>query len=396
MTAGRKRAAAAAGEMGYLYKTARDIKNSIPVVRDVYAWLRRVTYIVPRRDTSYAGRLAAETGIYADVADVHELPPIFHYWSNKYLRPMLEEYGFSNSDQFFAKYLLECASTCGAESPMFLSLGAGNCDTEIRVAKLLRDAGLARFTIECLELNSSMLRRGREMAENESVAAHIATIEGDFNRWHATKRYDGIIANQLLHHVVNLEGLLAEVRRSLSDGGYFIVNDIIGRNGHQRWPEALAEVKRFWRELPRPYRRNRQLFRYERTYRNWDCSTEGFEGIRAEDILPLLIERFDFRMFIGVANVVDVFIDRAFGHNFDASAAWDRDFIDRVHAFDEQSLQNGTLTPTHMMAVLTVGPRGPRICSRGISPEASVRKRKSGWMRARKGSPAIVGNGSMT
>ncbi len=39
------------------------------------------------------------------------LPRIFHYWSNKYLRPMLEEFGVSNPDQFFAKYLHlgECA-----------------------------------------------------------------------------------------------------------------------------------------------------------------------------------------------------------------------------------------------------------------------------------------------
>jgi SAM-dependent methyltransferase len=377
--------------MGYLYKTARDIKNSIPVVRDVYAWLRRVTYVAPRRDNSYAGRLAAETGVYEDVADVHELPPIFHYWSNKYLRPMLEEYGFSNSEQFFAKFLLESAAARGAQEPVFLSLGAGNCDTEIRVAKLLREAGLARFTIECLDLNPSMLRRGREMAETERVAAHIVTVEGDFNRWRATKSYDAIIANQSLHHVANLEGMFAEVRRGLGDGAYFIVDDIIGRNGHQRWPEALAEVRRFWRELPRPYRRNRQLNRYERTYRNWDCSTEGFEGIRAEDILPLLIERFDFRMFIGFANVVDVFIDRAFGHNFDADAAWDREFIDRVHAFDEQALQSGSLTPTHMMAVLTGGPSGQRIFSRGISPEASVHEHRSRWRRARRKPFAAVG-----
>ena len=370
--------------MGYLYKTARDIKNSIPVVRDVWAWLRRVTFIAPRRDTSYAGRLAAETGTYADVADVHELPPIFHYWSNKYLRPMLEEYGFSNSDQFFAKFLLESARGRGVEAPVFLSLGAGNCDTEIRVSTLLKRAGLERFTIECVDLNPSMLQRGREMAAAEGVAAHIETVEGDFNHWRATKQYDAIIANQSLHHVVNLEGLFTEVRRGLADGAYFIVDDIIGRNGHLRWPEALAEVHRFWRELPRPYRRNRQLNRYERMYRNWDCSTEGFEGIRAQDILPLLIERFEFRLFIGFANVVDVFIDRAFGHNFDADAEWDRDFIDRVHAFDEDALQKHMLTPTHMMAVLTGEKPATRICSRGISPEASVHEPARRWRRARR------------
>ncbi len=66
----------------------------------------------------------------------------------------------------------------------------------------------------------------------------------------------------------------------------FVTNDMIGRNGHQRWPEALEIVNQYWHELPEAYRYNKLLSRYEPEYMNWDCSTEGFEGIRAQDILP--------------------------------------------------------------------------------------------------------------
>jgi len=192
--------------------------------------------------------------------------------------------------------------------------------------------------------------------------------------------YDGIMANQSLHHVVNLEGLLAEVRRGLAPRAFFVVDDMVGRNGHMRWPEALAAVRTFWRELPNGYRYNRQLERHERTYRNWDCSTESFEGVRAQDILPLLVERFHFHLFIGFGNVIDVFVDRSFGHNFDAEAAWDQDFVDRVHAFDEQGFAAGTLTPTHMMAVMTAEPDGDGAFARGLSPAMSVRRpRVSRW-----------------
>lgn len=360
--------------MGYLYNAARDIKNSIPIVRDVYASVRRgIAAALHPIDRSYAGRLSTETGLYKDVADVHQLPPIFHYWSNKHLRPMLEEHGFSNPDQFFAKYLGESARRRGVDAPVFLSIGAGNCDTEVRIAKQLRNAGVEHFTIDCLDVNPSMLERGLEFARREGVAGHIATMQGDFNEWRAGREYDGVMANQSLHHVANLEHLFAEVRACLARGGYFIVDDMIGRNGHQRWPEALVAVRTFWRELPRDHRYNRQLSRYERVYRNWDCSNEGFEGIRAQDILPLLIDRFDFHLFIGFANVVDVFIDRAFGHNFDADAEWDRGFIDRVHAFDEDSFRTGVLTPTHMMAVLAVDEPRTCVCARGLTPETSVR-----------------------
>jgi SAM-dependent methyltransferase len=360
--------------MGYLYDAARDIKNSIPIARDLYAYLRR-GLAKCSRDTGYEEKLAAETEIYEDVADVHELPPIFHYWSNKHLRPMLEELGFSNPDEFFAKYLGESARRRGTAAPIFLSLGAGNCDTEIRVARLLRKAGIERFTVECVDLNQRMLERGLAMAQREGVAEHIVPVEGDFNQWRAAKQYDAVMANQSLHHVLNLEGLFDEVKRSLATGGCFVVSDIIGRNGHQRWPEALAAVQRFWRELPHDYRYNRQLGRYEHAYRNWDCSGEGFEGIRAQDILPLLLQRFEFHLFVGFANVIDLFVDRSFGPNFDADAEWDRGFIDRVHAFDEAAFRKGELTPTHMMAVLTPEACEKAVYARGLGPEESVRRR---------------------
>jgi hypothetical protein len=127
---------------------------------------------------------------------------------------------------------------------------------------------------------------------------------------------------------------------------------MIGRNGHQRWPEALAIVHEFWKQLPPSYRFNRLSRRYENVYENHDCSSEAFEGIRSQDILPLLLEQFRFDIFIGFGNIVDPFVDRAFGPNFDPAAQWDRNFIDALHARDETEMSAGRLKPTHMLAVL--------------------------------------------
>ena len=78
---------------------------------------------------------------YRDVANVHELPDIFHYWSNKYLRPKAVQLGFDHPDEFFALHLQEAGVREGPKPPRFVSIGAGNCDTEVRVAKRLRDRG---------------------------------------------------------------------------------------------------------------------------------------------------------------------------------------------------------------------------------------------------------------
>lgn len=144
------------------------------------------------------------------------------------------------------------------------------------------------------------------------------------------------------------------VYSGLNKGGTFLINDMIGRNGHMRWPEALAPVTAFWLELPRDYKYNYQLKRFEDEFVNWDCSLEGFEGIRAQDIMPELLKRFEFDFFLGFANVIDVFIDRSFGPNFDVESDWDRRFIDRVHAADEDLLKSGQIKATHMFAALKV------------------------------------------
>lgn len=324
-------------------------------------------------ELAYNAKIAAERATFDEQAEIHELPAIFHYWSNKHLRPMFEVYGFSNPDQFFVKYFLEAAARTGSTAPKFLSVGAGNCDSEVRIAVQLKQAGLTHFTIECLELSPPMLARGRADALAQGVSAHVLTTPADFNRWQAGHQYDAVMANQSLHHVQELEHLFDAIKASLLPAGLFVTSDIIGRNGHMRWPESLAVLHRFWQELPDSYRYNRQLRRHEALYENWDCSKEGFEGIRAQDILPELIKRFHFNLFIAAGSVVDIFIDRSFGHNFDVTKAWDLDFVDRLHAYDEQALASGELTPTRLIAVMGLGDEAGQF-SRGLKPENCVRK----------------------
>lgn len=324
-------------------------------------------------DSDYRQRVSKELEIFQEQVDVNALPEIFHYWSNKYLRPMLEAYGYSHPDAFFAHYIRQCVAG-SEEVGTIISLGSGNCDTEVRVARILFDQGVRNFRIQCLDMNPAMLQRGRDYAASEGLEAHVVTRVTDLNCWRQDEPVAGVMANQSLHHFVALESIFDEVARILPPEGRFIISDMIGRNGHQRWPEALEIVREFWRELPPEYRYNLQLQRQEEVYMDWDCSTEGFEGIRAQDILPLLLERFHFHAFIGFGNVIDPFIDRGFGHHFDAESPRDRGFIDRVHAADEAAILSGQITPTHMMAVLGIGTHSLTTeFSRGLAPDQCIR-----------------------
>lgn len=323
--------------------------------------------------SDYAARVAQETGRFAGEVDVNALPEIFHYWSNTYLRPMQEAFGFAHPEDFFAKQILGHADEIRA-APRIVSIGSGNCDAEVRIASSLRASGLAEFKIECLDLTEPMLGRGKQLATESGLASHFEFTRADFNEWRPAARYDIVMANQSLHHVTELEHLFDSIASAIGERGVFITSDIIGRNGHQRWPEALTILQEFWRELPESYRYNLQLRRQEHEFLNWDCSVEGFEGIRAQDILPLLIERFGFKFFLAFGNLITPIIDRSFGHHFDAQREWDRDFIDRVHARDQAEIEAGRIKPTHMMAVMSNDRSVRPVCFKHLSPEFCVRR----------------------
>ena len=299
---------------------------------------------------SYQARLSSEVRRYETCTDVHALPEIFHYWSNRHIRPKLLPHGFGSPQEMFASRLAAVCESNPQQPSRFVSLGCGNGDLEISLALGLRERG-ASFFFDCLDVNPVMLDRARASAASCGLADSLSFLVADLNSWTPAAPYSAALANQSLHHVVNLEHLIAAVRHSLRPEGVFLISDMIGRNGHRRWPEALEILHDIWRGLPPSCRFNNATQLYESLYIDHDCSGEGFEGVRSQDILPILADNFRFRVFIPFGNLIDPFVDRVFGPNFDPTLQWDRDFIDSVHARDESEIAAGRLTPTHLLAV---------------------------------------------
>jgi len=353
--------------------SARQLKHWVPAplrpfARKVY---RRVRGILA--PDGYADRVHKELEIYNACAEVHDLPAIAHYWSNKYLVPMLRTLGFSNPTEMFRKYI---ARACIENSPhpcSILSIGAGGSTIEIAIAESLLADGIRNFHFECVDINPALLERGSRVNAEKGLQEWLSFSEFDVNAWNPRRSYHVILASQCLHDFVELELLFKKIRQALEPDGFFLVDDMIGRNGHQRWPEALRIVRQLWRELPDKYKYNRGTGQVEKEYENTDASVIGFEGVRAQDILPLLLMHFHFEVFIGFANIIDPFIDRTFGPNFDPDNAWDRSFIDRVHAFDMKNLEAGTLKPTHMYAVLRTHPTVQTKVFKHLTPGFCVR-----------------------
>jgi SAM-dependent methyltransferase len=334
---------------------ASSIKKYVP--ESLHPHLRRLKRAILRVKgegvRSYEDRVKSELNVFTATEKVHDLPLISHYWSHKFLIPMLEPLGFTSSIEMFRLYIARVCAELPNETCRVLSIAAGDSAPEINIVEWLREKDIRNFRFECLDLNEEVLARGRRSAAEKGLGGFFDFTVADVNSWQPRKEYHIVLAIQCLHHIVELERLFDKIRGVLHPSGFFLTDDMIGRNGHQRWPEAMKHVSRLWAELPEHYRFNHSTGILDPKVDDLDCSKTSFEGIRAQDILPLLVQRFEFDAFMGFSNIVDTFIDRRYGPNFDPEKEWDREFIDRVHALDMEEINAGRVKPTHMYAAMT-------------------------------------------
>jgi SAM-dependent methyltransferase len=321
---------------------------------------------------NYAERIRQQIEQFIDV-NIHDLPDIFHYWSDKNLRPMIEAvFGRSKFADIYAAHAQRAFHATGDRT--VVSLGAGDAWMEVDIAKSLVAAGEHNFSIVCVELSQHLIERGIQRARDEGVADFVTYQKADLNSWRPEKRCAAFMANQALHHFVDLEQIFDLVADNLEPAGRFMSNDMIGRNGHMRWPETRAVIDYFWKQLPESFKYHHQLRRFESPeFIDWDCSVEGFEGIRAQDILPLLLERFGFSHFAAWGGVIDIFLDRGFGHNYSNTNPEHRAFIDRLEEVSSSMLNAGFVKPTQMFAVMVLDKNARCISHRGMTPQKALR-----------------------
>jgi SAM-dependent methyltransferase len=105
-----------------------------------------------------------------------------------------------------------------------LSIGCGDGSHELIVARN-RFAG----HVEAFDISDIGIARAQQIADQEGLNATFYTDSFDgFIAKPVEKTYDAIMFVGSLHHVLNLEGMLDKVRRSLKPGGVVIYNEHVG------------------------------------------------------------------------------------------------------------------------------------------------------------------------
>lgn len=303
-------------------------------------------------DTEYKKKTENEKRYFGGLKNFSALPQINHWWADRYLRPRMQEvFGFSGGNSFYLKPLTDAAAT--RAQVRAISLGSGDGEVELALGKALKNAGIENVQITGMEMSEDLVAKANKQAHEAGLGSIVEFQSADLNKTFGLSNIDFVLANQVLHHLVNLEDIYDNCLDAMADHGVLMTRDMVGKNGHQAWPEAKVIIDDIWQNMPQKYRfNNRQQILCDR-FPNTDFSVSGFEGIRAQNVLPLLNERFGYSAFYAFGGIVERFMNRGWGANYSSDNENDLSFIANLQVINDILLDSGQITPTQICAYFT-------------------------------------------
>lgn len=241
----------------------------------------------------------AANGFAREVKALAPLPRINLFredFSAKTLEPM---HGESPYD--YAMRVL--GNSLGETPPNFLDRLQRKCKLKKQLRVLSICSGAARIEANfaaqvgsnvnwtLLDINAELLATA---ARQFSPEINLNLIQADVNElFFSGETWDVIICISALHHVVELERCIQYIHDSLAiDGEFWSIGENIGRCGNRLWPDALTEANYVFKGLPEKYRKNRTTHKVDLEISDKDFSVDCYEGIRSEEILPILSRWF--------------------------------------------------------------------------------------------------------
>jgi ubiquinone/menaquinone biosynthesis C-methylase UbiE len=185
--------------------------------------------------------------------------------------------------------LIALLSELGVQPELCLSLGCG----EGRLERALFARGIpAHF--DAVDIAEDALEVARREAAKVGMSATYWKSDLNFVEL-PREKYDLIVAQTSLHHVLRLEHVVDEMAKALKPDGYLWVHDYVGEPQFQFLPARVRIVNSILAALPEELTWNeltqRQVRQIER--RAPGNLTSPFESIRSDEIKPLLLERFE-------------------------------------------------------------------------------------------------------
>ncbi|AJR04702.1 class I SAM-dependent methyltransferase [Siansivirga zeaxanthinifaciens] len=142
-----------------------------------------------------------------------------------------------------------------AQNLSMLSLGSGNCETELKFAK-----HKALKLITCIDISDIPLKKAKEIAdlnELDNIEFKVKNVN-DFQ--FPIKKYDIVYFRASLHHFKNIESLVGlQINNSLKENGFLIIDEYVGPNRLQFPKKQITAINQALKIIPKEYRKRFNL-----------------------------------------------------------------------------------------------------------------------------------------
>lgn len=128
----------------------------------------------------------------------------------------------------------------------------------------------------------------REIAKEQNLPLTYEIADLNFVKL-PEKRFDLVVAQTCLHHVLFLEHVAEQVWHSLKSNGFLWIHDFIGETQGQYDPKRLARMNQILAVLPEKFRKNKVTGHLITEIKRPEPGhlASPFESIRSSEIIPV-------------------------------------------------------------------------------------------------------------
>ena len=225
-----------------------------------------------------------------------------------------------------------------------LEIGCGSHGVSFELCR----RGVAHRAV-AVDVSTEAIRISRERIAGTDLADRIDYVCGDVaDIDFAEGTFDCVIVNMALHHVLELEQLLVNVRRWKKPQSFFVLNEYVGPSRFQWTDATVREGQRLLDSLDERYRVHGVSGEVVRTFTRPDYATmvagDASEGIRSSAIEPLLATYFEVVDRRPYGGTILQWLLADIASNFDAERRpEDAAELDRLFAEERRLLRAGVL-----------------------------------------------------
>jgi glycosyltransferase involved in cell wall biosynthesis/ubiquinone/menaquinone biosynthesis C-methylase UbiE len=243
------------------------------------------------------------------------------------------------------KYL----NNMGTYASLSLGCGAGNLERHLQGRKIFK-------ILDAVDVSEGAVLEAKKLAEEQDFKINYC-VDDINNIKLEQNKYKVVFFNSSLHHIVNIEHVLDEIEKTLTDDGILIINEYVGPSQFQFSEIQTAIINKAIDDLPQVYRKSisdpskikQHHIPPSKEYMNM---MDPSEAIRSNEITGVLENKFNVIERKDYGGTLLQFLLQDIIGNFNPNDPNDVSVLKSIFDLEDSVIDSGVLSSDFTLMVL--------------------------------------------